>query len=112
MGYETLREELKAFYWQDNRVEPAKTFAEKCFAILDAAVTEDMSVTAQKLLQYRVIVREFEPVIFRHCPFYQGVVGDPHRYNLCVNPSLLHHTNNTTTVRTFQNHPYNHQVGF
>ena len=70
MAYEKLREELKDFYWQNNRVEPVKAFAEKCWAILDEAVTEDMSVMAQKLLQYEVIVREFEPVIFRNSPFF------------------------------------------
>lgn len=70
MRYEKLREELKDFYWKDNRVGPVRAFAEKCWAILDETVTEDMSVMAQKLLQYEVIVREFEPVIFRNSPFF------------------------------------------
>lgn len=70
MRYEKLREELKSFYWQNNREEPVKAFAEKCWTILDEAVTEDMSVMDQKLLQYEVIVREFEPVIFRNSPFF------------------------------------------
>jgi len=64
-----MREELKAFYWYGDE-ERSKDFAEKCFRILDSKVTPDMSVTAQKLLQYDVISDEFEPVIFRNSPFY------------------------------------------
>ncbi len=64
-----LRKELHDFYLQGD-VERARSFADKCFAILDERVEDDMSVTAQKLLQYDVITEEFEPVIFRHAPYF------------------------------------------
>ena len=102
MRYEKLREELKDFYWKDNRVGPVRAFAEKCWAILDETVTEDMSVMAQKLLQYEVIVREFEPVIFRNSPFFceTGVLvsqSDGARWaknsNFCQANGWTHHRN-------------------
>lgn len=70
MSYDTLRQELRAFYWNDNNAEPARAFANKCFAILDRAVTPDMSVSAQKQLQQQVILEQFTPVLFPHLPFY------------------------------------------
>ena len=62
MGYENIRKELQDFYWDNYRIEPAKAFADKVFAILDEKVTPDMSVTQQKLLQQQVILDEFQPV--------------------------------------------------
>lgn len=71
MAYENLRKEVSAFYQDGNfRNEPVKAFAEKCFAEMDRRVTEDMSVTAQVMLQEQVITELFEPKIFRTLPFY------------------------------------------
>ncbi len=69
MNYRELREELKSYYWSDGGKRSAE-FAELCFAILDARVTEEMSPMQQKLLQYSVITEEFEPKIFKSSPFY------------------------------------------
>lgn len=69
MKYSELREELKDFYWTGD-VERSKSFAEKCFSVLDKKVTEDMPVIEQKLLQYDVISDLFEPVVFKNSPFY------------------------------------------
>lgn len=69
MGYQQLRDELHSFYLPD-RKEHIQSFAEKCFAIMNARVDDAMSVAAQKCLQYDVIAQEFEPVIFRHCPYF------------------------------------------
>ena len=64
-----MREELYSFYLQGD-AERSRAFADKCFAILDARAEENMSVTAQKLLQYDVICENFEPVIFRYNPYF------------------------------------------
>ena len=69
MNKSLLKKELYDFYLGDDATR-AKEFASKCFAILDARVNDGMSVMAQKLLQYDVICEEFEPVIFKHCPYY------------------------------------------
>lgn len=69
MNYIEMREELKEYYWY-NSIERADKFAEKCFGILDSAVNDNMSVAMQKLLQYKVIVDEFEPKLFKNSPFY------------------------------------------
>ncbi|MBQ9805115.1 MAG: hypothetical protein IJW49_01205 [Clostridia bacterium] len=69
MNESKLREELYAFYLHGD-AERAKAFAEHCFPLMDARFCDGMSVTAQKLLQYDVIVEEFTPVLFRHCPYY------------------------------------------
>ena len=69
MNETLIRKELHEFYLHED-AERAKDFAEKCFAIMDKAATDDMSVTAQKLLQYDVICNEFEPVVFRHNPYF------------------------------------------
>lgn len=69
MKYTELREELKAFYWSGDE-ERAKAFAEKCFSVLDKKVTDAMTVTELKLLQYDVICDLFEPILFKHNPFY------------------------------------------
>ena len=77
MNREALRGELYDFYLHGDG-ERAKTFADKCFSILDASVSDKMSVTQQKMLQYDVITEEFEPVIFPHVPFFYetGVLRD------------------------------------
>ncbi len=69
MNYANIRQELQAYYWKES-VPRAVAFAQKCFAVMDSKVTDDMSVTAQKLLQYQVIVDEIDPVIFSNSPFY------------------------------------------
>ncbi len=69
MNYFDLRNELKSFYWHRDEAR-SKEFAEKCFKILDEKVTEEMSVTEQKILQYDVIANEFQPVVFKNLPFY------------------------------------------
>ena len=69
MKYEALRKELTDFYFHGD-VERAQDFARRCFAILDEKFISGMTVAEQKLLQYRVIVDEFEPVIFSECPFF------------------------------------------
>ena len=66
---ERLKNELYAFYLHGD-AERAKCFSDKCFAEMDQRVTDDMSVTAQKLLQYDVIVENFEPKLFRYAPFF------------------------------------------
>ncbi len=67
--FEKLREELYSFYLHGD-AERSKSFADKCFAIMDARFEDGMTVTEQKLLQYDVITEEFEPVIFRHSPYF------------------------------------------
>ena len=69
MRFSSLRKELSLFYHHGD-VERSQSFAEKCFGIMDSRVTENMSVAEQKMLQYDVITKEFEPVIFKHCPFF------------------------------------------
>lgn len=64
-----LRKELYEYYLK-NDVERSKAFAEKCFAIMAGRYTDGMSETQQKMLQYDVITEEFEPVIFKHSPYF------------------------------------------
>lgn len=67
--FEKLRDELYDFYLSDD-VARSRSFSDKCYAIMDERYSEGMSVTEQKLLQYDVIVENFEPKIFRHSPFF------------------------------------------
>ncbi len=69
MAYEVLRKELYDFYLSGDE-ERSRAFAQKCFGILDAKVTDEMTVMEQKCLQYDVISEEFAPVVFRHAPFF------------------------------------------
>ena len=64
-----IREELYEYYLNGD-AERSKSFAERCFSILDSRFREGMSVTEQKLLQYKVISEEFTPKLFRHIPPY------------------------------------------
>ena len=64
-----MRKELYDFYLTGD-AERSKSFADLCFDIMDARYEEGMTVTAQKLLQYDVISEQFDPVIFRHNPFF------------------------------------------
>ena len=70
MSLDTMREELQRFYRNDYNIANAKAYAETCFSKLDNAVTPEMSVPRQKMLQHQVITDVFAPVIFPHCPFY------------------------------------------
>lgn len=67
--FDELRKELYDFYLTDD-AKRAKAFADHSFQIMNSRFKEGMSVTAQKLLQYDVIVEEFEPRIFLNSPFF------------------------------------------
>lgn len=67
--FSSLRNELYNFYLTGDK-ERSLSFANKCFAIMDSRFREGMSVTEQKLLQYQVITENFEPVIFKNCPYF------------------------------------------
>lgn len=67
--FKKLRDELRDFYFHGD-AERAKAFADKCFAIMDERVSDGMSITEQKLLQYDVIAEQFEPTLFRHTPYF------------------------------------------
>lgn len=67
--FDALRKELHEFYLHGD-AERSKDFADHCFAIMDERLIDGMSVTRQKLLQYDVIVENFEPRIFRYAPFF------------------------------------------
>ncbi len=70
MRFPEMRKELAAFYQTGEDVPRAKAFGEKCFARLDAECPDNASVMEQKLLQYKVITEEFDPLVFSRCPFY------------------------------------------
>lgn len=70
MNFTEMRNELSSFYQRDVGIQRSKDFAEKCFSLLDAMPTDNMSVTDLKLLQYKVITEKFEPKIFINSPFY------------------------------------------
>ena len=70
MNYLPLREELKAFYWNNQNEKNARAFSKKCFAICEERVRPEMSVPVQKMLQEEVIAEEFDPVIFKNAPYY------------------------------------------
>lgn len=69
MNTEKIKNELYSFYLKGD-AERSKAFADKCFDIMDSRYSCDMSVTQQKMLQYDVLVEQFEPIIFRYVPFY------------------------------------------
>ena len=69
MEEKNIRKELYDFYLTGD-AERSKSFAEKCFKIMDERFVEGMSVLEQKLLQYDVITENFEPKIFRTLPFF------------------------------------------
>lgn len=69
MNFHPLRCELHNFYLHGD-AERAKAFAERCFPLMEDRFHEGMSILAQKCLQYDVITEEFEPVLFRHAPFF------------------------------------------
>ena len=69
MGYDKLREELRAYYLHlsDSRAEE---FCDLCLEKLDALYDESMTPFAMKRLQYRVITENMDPVLFFNSPFY------------------------------------------
>ncbi len=67
--FDALRDELRDYYLSDNG-KRSDEFAQKCFKIMDNEYADNMSVMEQKLMQYRVIAREFEAKIFENSPFY------------------------------------------
>lgn len=69
MKFLDLRKELRAFYGTGDE-ERSKSFAEKCFSVMDSLYEEGMSVAKQKMLQHTVISEEFCPVIFKSSSFY------------------------------------------
>ena len=60
---------LHNFYLHGD-AERAKAFADRCFPLMEDRFHEGMSILAQKCLQYDVITETFEPVLFRHAPFF------------------------------------------
>jgi formate C-acetyltransferase len=73
MLYNKLREELKAYYWQ-NANNTAKVFYEKNMSKLnyeyEVTYAQNMSPMQMKALQYKVISDSFEPILFLNSPFY------------------------------------------
>ncbi len=69
MNESMLRKELYSYYLNGD-AERSKDFADRCFVIMNKAVSDGMSITEQKLLQYDVITEEFEPVVFRYSPYF------------------------------------------
>ncbi|MBR7132273.1 MAG: hypothetical protein IKD04_01930 [Clostridia bacterium] len=69
MNYPKLREELIDYYWNKAN-DRADVFYEKCTPLLDSRAYEGMSVYDMKLLQYRTITEEMDPVVFLNSPFY------------------------------------------
>lgn len=69
MDYAELRNELRSFYWECAD-ESAKQFCETLEPVLDAEYMEGMSPYDMKVMQYKLITEEFEPVLFYNSPFY------------------------------------------
>ena len=69
MNTSIMKQELYDFYLHGD-AERARSFAERCFSIMDARATDGMSAMAEKCLQYDVICEQFEPVVFRHNPYF------------------------------------------
>ena len=69
MKYNSLREELKQYYWYEAD-KKADDFADECFKILDNSDWEKMNPYQMKIFQYKTITEMFEPVIFDNSPFY------------------------------------------
>ena len=69
MNHEALRRELRGYYGEvaDARAE---TFRAACYEELDAAYRPDMSVYAMKRMQYGVITRRMDPILFHSSSFY------------------------------------------
>lgn len=69
MKYNSLREELKQYYWYEAD-KKADYFADECFKILDNSDFKKMNPYQMKIFQYKTITDMFEPVIFDNSPFY------------------------------------------
>jgi len=69
MNYQNLRNELRAYY-DTTSYENAEKFLQKCTSKLDKQYVETMSAFEMKVLQYKIISEECNPVLFEHSPFY------------------------------------------
>lgn len=69
MEYSKLREALKKYY-TDISLQNSKELFEKCNDEANASYHEGMSVFDMKVLQYRTITKNFDPIIFHDLPFY------------------------------------------
>lgn len=69
MNYPELRKELRQYYAVQS-YENAKKFMDICIKELDERYEEGMSSFEMKTLQYEVISKQCDPVIFEHSPFY------------------------------------------
>lgn len=67
--FDTMKNELYDYYLHGD-AERSEGFARRSFAIMDERADGNMSITQQKLLQYDVITKQFEPKIFRYSPFF------------------------------------------
>ena len=57
MNYKAFCDEISNYYLNQNDAD-AQTFSQLVCPILDAAVTDDMSAYARKVLQYEVISQQ------------------------------------------------------
>lgn len=69
MNFQNLREELKAYYW-NQADRKAKDFFEKSTQIMNNQAEDNLSAYEMKAFQYKTITKMFEPVLFYHSPFY------------------------------------------
>lgn len=69
MNYHALRDELRQYYWYD-LTPRSDEFCVRLERQLDEQWTPEMTPYEMKLLQYRLIAEQFQPVLFRNAPFY------------------------------------------
>ncbi len=69
MKYSELRKELRQYY-DVQSYENAKSFMEQAIKEMDENYEEGMSAFKMKVLQYEVISKQCDPVLFPHSPFY------------------------------------------
>lgn len=69
MHYHKLRKDLREYY-EKTGDQKAKEFCEACVDELDRMYVETMSIWEMKRLQYDVISRRCDPVLFPDSPFY------------------------------------------
>ena len=69
MNYSKMRQELTNFYFEGTG-ERGEAFREKVCNELDSLYQEDMNPYEMKVLQYKSIVENFDPVLFYSSPYY------------------------------------------
>lgn len=69
MTHNSLREELKSFYYYKSD-DTSHAFFKKCMPEIDKLYKEGMNPYQMKMLQYEVIADMFEPIVFANSPFY------------------------------------------